>query len=164
MEFDRIGKTGMMKIMYLLQQVYKVPLEYNFSIYTYGPFDDSVLAYINATERDGLVDINRNPSSGGVSSYEISATPNFTNMLSEPYTPAIHELKKIFTGYNARKWELSSTIVFVYVVHARCQPYVKSDDVCDRVHKLKPHFLESDILNEFNYLNDHNILSKATQL
>jgi len=33
-----LGKTAMMKYIFLLQKVYKVPLGYDFEIYTYGPY------------------------------------------------------------------------------------------------------------------------------
>ena len=38
-----LGKTAIMKFMFMLQQVYKVPLGYDFKIYTYGPYSSEVM-------------------------------------------------------------------------------------------------------------------------
>ena len=34
----QFGKTAFMKMAYLLQELYGVPLGYRFSLYTYGPY------------------------------------------------------------------------------------------------------------------------------
>ncbi len=44
---SNIGKTGMMKFLYLLQAVYQVPLAYDFEIYTYGPYCQTVMSELN---------------------------------------------------------------------------------------------------------------------
>ena len=40
----QFGKTAFMKMAYLLQELYEVPLGYRFSLYTYGPYSAEVLA------------------------------------------------------------------------------------------------------------------------
>ena len=39
-----IGRTALMKYMYFLQTLRGVQLGYNFSMYSYGPFDADVLS------------------------------------------------------------------------------------------------------------------------
>ena len=38
-----MGRTALMKYMYLLQTVRGLPLNYRFTLYSYGPFDADVL-------------------------------------------------------------------------------------------------------------------------
>ena len=38
------GRTALMKCLYFLQTVHRVPLGYHFGLYTYGPFDSDVLS------------------------------------------------------------------------------------------------------------------------
>ena len=41
---NAFGRTALMKLCYFLQEVKGVPLRYEFSLYSYGPFDSDVLA------------------------------------------------------------------------------------------------------------------------
>jgi len=50
-----IGRTALMKYMYFLQTLRHVQLGYNFTIYTYGPFDSDVLSDLSTAEAMGIV-------------------------------------------------------------------------------------------------------------
>src|SRR5579872_1325193 len=52
-----IGRTALMKYMYFLQTLRGVPLGYNFSLYSYGPFDSDVLADLSSAEVLKIVEI-----------------------------------------------------------------------------------------------------------
>ena len=52
-----IGRTALMKYMYFPQTVRGVPLGYNFSMYSYGPFDSDVLADLSSAEMMNIVDV-----------------------------------------------------------------------------------------------------------
>src|ERR1700694_5809855 len=60
-----IGRTALMKYMYFLQTVRGVPLGYNFSMYSYGPFDSEVLADLSSGEMLHIVDVSPVEFSGG---------------------------------------------------------------------------------------------------
>ena len=51
----KLGKTAVMKAVFMLQQVKGIKLGYDFSIYTYGPYASDVMADI-----DDLVEEGRN--------------------------------------------------------------------------------------------------------
>ncbi|HWO33015.1 MAG TPA: hypothetical protein VNO32_29825, partial [Candidatus Acidoferrum sp.] len=46
----QIGRTALMKYMYFLQTLRGVPLGYNFTMYSYGPFDSDVLSDLSSGE------------------------------------------------------------------------------------------------------------------
>src|SRR5580658_6784057 len=50
-ERARLGRTALMKLMFFLQESKGVPLGYQFTLYSYGPFDSDVLADISMAER-----------------------------------------------------------------------------------------------------------------
>ena len=51
----QFGKTAVMKYLFILQEVFKVPLGYEFSLYTYGPYCSDVLSDLDYTEAiDGV--------------------------------------------------------------------------------------------------------------
>ncbi len=54
-----------MKYMYFLQTVRGVSLDYNFSMYSYGPFDSDVLADLSSAETLNIVEVSPVEFSGG---------------------------------------------------------------------------------------------------
>ena len=53
----QFGKTVLMKLLYLLQEVYKAPLGYRFSFYTYGPYSPEVIQDLDYTRVRGGVNV-----------------------------------------------------------------------------------------------------------
>ena len=51
-----LGRTALMKFCYLLKVVRGLPLDYRFTLYSYGPFDSAVLADLGSAEALGLVE------------------------------------------------------------------------------------------------------------
>src|SRR5579864_5148815 len=51
----QIGRTALMKYMYFLQTLRGVPLGYNFTMYSYGPFDSDVLSDLSSGEGMNVV-------------------------------------------------------------------------------------------------------------
>src|SRR5579863_9410428 len=60
-----IGRTALMKYMYFLQVLRKVPLGYRFTLYSYGPFDSDVLADVETAESLGVLESSVVGYSGG---------------------------------------------------------------------------------------------------
>ncbi len=50
-----IGRTALMKYLYFLQTLRGIPLGYDFSMYSYGPFDAEVLSELGTAESLDLV-------------------------------------------------------------------------------------------------------------
>src|SRR5437879_1565040 len=69
-----IGRTAVMKYMYFLQTLRGWPLGYNFSMYSYGPFDPAVLADLNSAEALNIVETNSVQFAGGYG-YRIKPGP-----------------------------------------------------------------------------------------
>ena len=72
------GKTVLMKMAYLLQEVYKVPLGYRFTLYTYGPYSSEVLSDLDRSKFREWVNVNYNDNEVG---YEITAGPKSGTIL-----------------------------------------------------------------------------------
>ncbi|HXQ26483.1 MAG TPA: hypothetical protein VN822_08775 [Candidatus Acidoferrales bacterium] len=65
-----VGRTGVMKFLYFLQTLRDVPLEYRFTLYSYGPFDAEVLSDLANAEALEVVNSTIIQFSGGYG-YEI---------------------------------------------------------------------------------------------
>jgi len=54
----KLGRTAIMKLCFFLQESRGLPLGYQFSLYSYGPFDSDVLSDISSAERMSLLKSN----------------------------------------------------------------------------------------------------------
>ncbi len=72
---DRLGRTGVMKCMYLLQTLAGLKLGYQFRLYTYGPYDGQVLDDLSVAEALGAVRSKAFDWQGGTG-YVITAGPS----------------------------------------------------------------------------------------
>lgn len=142
-----VGRTALVKFCYLLQTVYKVPLGYRFTLYSYGPFDSQVLADIGEAESLGFVRSTLEMYSSGYG-YRIECVldeDEFDEVAAAPassYQEELRTLLKLFGGRSAGQLELDTTIVFVY---RQLGSLPSLDAVAQKVHEVKPHFDQSDI-------------------
>lgn len=140
-----IGRTALMKYMYFLQVVRGVPLGYNFSMYSYGPFDSNVLADLSSGEMLNIVDVTPVEFAGGYG-YRIrpgaradSAKRNAASFLAE-HSEDISWLFSVFGKLNSAELELTSTIVYVDREFAEQTQRGSVSEIVARVNEIKPHF------------------------
>ena len=157
---SNIGKTGMMKLLYLLQTVYGLPLGYDFQIYTYGPYCQTVMSDIEYAEFIGYIQVLPVTYSGGMGGYQIStkteggeAIKNASGRLSE-YTAALEDVIHKFGKRSAKELELYSTIVFVTRSFVENEWEKSKEEVCSVVQRIKPHFQFDTIQKAYDELED----------
>jgi hypothetical protein len=145
-----IGRTALMKYMYFLQTIRGVPLGYNFSMYSYGPFDSDVLADLSSGEMLNIVDVIPVEFSGGYG-YRITPGPrasnarqNATQFLAQ-YGRDVDWLFSVFGKLNSAELELTSTIVYVDREFAERTQRGSVPEVAARVNEIKPHFSREQI-------------------
>ena len=168
-ENNGIGKTALMKLIYILQQVYKVPLGYNYSIYTYGPYSAEVMNGIDFAEQSGLISIEIVPIGLSCTGYKLEhrdkadeAIKDVDGSLSK-YKEMIREAIGAFGQKNAKELELTTTIIYAYANYY--DKVRESGDVDERiieiVSKIKPLFQRDSIRQEYKALKDNGMLAKA---
>lgn len=144
----RLGKTALMKLLYLLQEIYGVPIGYRFSLYTYGPYVSEVMSDIDYAEAVQAINVRYEPESG----YKISAATEPSSMPPpNEAIPAIERLLIAFGNFNARDLELRSTIIFAH-------KNMKSENLVALVKEIKPRFSESEIAAAVSELKHAEIL------
>lgn len=149
-----LGKTKLMKIVYMLQQVKNLNLGYDFDIYTYGPYSSEVLESVDELINEGLVLSNIFQYSNYVG-YKLSLTDEGTRALSDindNENSAILDILSFAEVKTARELELCSTIVFIYNFYSRCKQKGDQIAVKNKVHEIKPHFDEKTISNAYQAL------------
>jgi hypothetical protein len=145
-----VGRTALMKYMYFLQTVRGVPLGYNFSMYSYGPFDSDVLADLSAGETLNIVSVTPIEFAGGYG-YRItpgvrveSAKRNASQFLID-HAQDIDWLFSVFGRLNSAELELTSTIVYVDREFGEGNQTVSTSDIAARVNEIKPHFTRQQV-------------------
>lgn len=157
-----VGKTAIMKFVFLLQKVYKVPLGYNFEIYTYGPYSSEVMEDIDFANQQEIITIHREIYPNGVSGYRIEPSRKLECTIKQEKDfinenePMINNVIKAFGNRNAKELELLTTIVYLYGTYkANNWPL---DEVPSNVHEIKPHFDIETIEDEYHNLDTMGIL------
>lgn len=160
-----IGKTGMMKFLYLLQTIYKVPLSYDFEIYTYGPYCQTVMSDIEYAEFSDYLKISPVVYPNGMTGYHIRTEEGSEQLLGKEslllskYNQEIDNVISFFGGKNAKELELYSTTVFVALSYADNHWGNSKAEICDAVQKIKPHFPIETIKNAYDDLVCHHFLT-----
>lgn len=159
----KLGRTGVMKLAFLLQTVKGLPLGYNFRLYTYGPFDSDVLNDLGQAESLGAVksQLITYPSSYG---YEFTPGPRHEMIEAKvaqelaKYRDAIRWALEEFGRKSSPDLELLTTIVYADREAARLRQELTPDELGRRVQEVKPHFSEEYIAKAIKELIDKGLL------
>lgn len=158
-----LGRTAVMKLCYFLQTLRNVPLGYRFTLYSYGPFDSSVLSDLSTAETlEGLKSkIILNPVGYG---YEISPGANSQSMKElasdfiEKHAADLEWVVGQFGNLGSADLELLSTIVYVDRETVQGNATQTPGELAERVHEVKPHFKTPYIVEKVAYLEGLGLL------
>lgn len=150
-----IGKTAIMKCIYLLQTVKKVPLGYHFEIYTYGPYSSTIMDEIDYARQCGYISVESLTYPTGQFGYQINCIDDGKSIVSKSslistYSKEINEIMSEFGDKKASDLELLSTIVFVTTVYKLSV----QKEITDLVKKIKPKFEINYIDEKYKYLKE----------
>ena len=160
---NKLGRTALMKLAFLLQTVRGVPLGYRFRLYTYGPYDGDVLDDLGQAEAMRAVESTLVAFSGWYG-YEFSAGPECERVRSmagpdiQRYRDEISWVLGEFGSRSAADLELLSTIVYADRDVLERRRRVCTDELCRLVREIKPRFSEDYVKQSIGLLNDRGIL------
>lgn len=162
-----LGKTAMMKYIFLLQKAYKVPLGYDFEIYTYGPYASEVMEDIDYANHQDIISIERVIYTTGHSGYHLSpsskieATVDKEKEFISKYEKSVREVIDLFGEKSAKELELTTTIIYLYGTYIANHWKCTLETISDNVREIKPHFNIETIRNEYKHLNELGLLERA---
>lgn len=159
----KAGRTALMKFAYFLKELKGVPLDYRFTLYTYGPFDSRVLDDLSYAEALEGVEGILVPFPGGYG-YEYTIgqkgeelKQHAQNFLGE-YDKAISSVVEEFGTKTAGELEMISTIIFVDR-NAKERGFSNSiDELSDKVVKIKPYLTLKVVREETENLHEREYL------
>jgi len=162
----RLGKTALQKMVYMLQEVSGVNVGYEFSLYTYGPFDSQLLQDLDFVETLKGVSVETvSEGYGGVNITVADETDDLRERSELLTNPRIREtLDRIVTDFgqcSAKELELRSTILFiVHDARRRGEP-LQEDQTVSLVHEIKPYFDGATIATAFDELETKGYIQPA---
>ncbi|MGI6427995.1 MAG: hypothetical protein ACOX0L_10385 [Natronincolaceae bacterium] len=145
----QFGKTVLQKLVYILQEIYKVPCGYNYILYNYGPYSAGLADDLNFFATMEGVKIEW----GGGLGYEIKEadrTEYFREKgedFLEKYAPEIDKVIKRFGRMHAKELELQSTIMY-----ALKKESLNKGKLVQFVKEIKPYFTHSQIESSYQKL------------
>jgi hypothetical protein len=158
-----MGRTALMKYMYLLQTVRGVPLGYHFTLYSYGPFDSDVLVDLSVAEAFEAVESELELYSGGYG-YKIRPADNskwlekrFEKFLTR-YHKDVDWVINRFGSLTSAELELVGTIVYVDREVVSGKRRLDLVQVARMVHEVKPHFSQDKVLKYARQLANDRLL------
>lgn len=156
-----LGRTAMMKLAYFLTALRGVPLGYRFSLYSYGPFDSTVLQDVDFASALGA--LRTRPvlyATGTGYSIQPDAGSDEVESQAKAFLDAHREdidwVVQEFGALTAPELELASTIV--YIDHELEGSQITPSELARRVHDVKPHFPIEKILARINDLKMKDLL------
>lgn len=157
-----LGRTALMKYMYLLQTVKSVPLGYRFQLYAYGPYDSAVLNDLGIAEAWEAVkeDIVQHPIGYG---YEIRPGAKAQQLLDsskqflDDHKEAIEWVVQNFS-YTAASLELIGTIVWADREAMRANERRSTEDLIKLVLEIKPRFSKEQAQSIADKLRELHVL------
>ena len=151
-----------MKAAFMLQQVKGIDLDYDFSIYTYGPYSSEVTEDIDdlVSKQLAISTIYHHNSYVG---YELKVSDKgnmYAEGLDRSSKKAIAEIVDFIKGKSAKELELYSTVIYIDRLYAKNNSWEKhSNSIVEKVHEIKPHFEEGTISRAFNMLQENGYLA-----
>ena len=152
-----VGRTAIMKLLYILQAVKGVPLNYDFRLYTYGPFDSEVLSDLDyAVSLDALSSDVAYSANGYNYKIQLSESANDyikeASDFLEEYRDEIKWAVNKFGHKSARDLELLSTTIFVDRAFSNRRESVDVDTLAQQVKEIKPRFKDEEIKAAISFL------------
>jgi uncharacterized protein YwgA len=158
-----LGRTSVMKMAYLLQTVKGMPLEYDFRLYAYGPFDSDVLNDLDFAGSVGAVKSQMITFPSGYG-YEFTPGPN-AEMITEKlrgvlasYEDSLRWVLNEFGSKSATDLELLTTIIYADREATYQRRRISLEELVRKVWEIKPHFTEKYIEQNIKDLSQKGLL------
>ena len=154
-----LGRTALMKLLFLLTTIRDVPLGYRFRMYTYGPFDSEVLSDVDYAARLDALSVDMERYVGGYA-YLIRPGNAIERIIHrdkpfvEKYRTEIQWTIDNFATSSAGRLEALSTIIYVN----RKLEVSRNEDLTRVVKEMKPRFSEDTIQANVDELRGMGVL------
>lgn len=142
------GRTALQKFTYLLQELHGVPAEYEFPLYTYGPYSSELSSDLDTLTAMQGVHVTPDDQQGGYLISPGTHSDSIRAMAADflhAHDHAIADVIAVFGGMSAKELELRATCVFAHRDAQRRRRPLDRNLLVEVVHEIKPHFTPAQI-------------------
>jgi len=130
------GETHIQKAVYFLQELLKVPLEFNFILYKHGPFSFDLREELGAAYADGLLKLKAQPLPYGPSIVSTPETGDLQSRFSKTLRIYERQIDFVADRLGVKKVsELEGLATALYIKFNGAE----AGDPAQELHRLKPH-------------------------
>lgn len=154
----------MQKLVYFLQELFGGDNEYEFTLYTYGPFSANLMGDLDVADGLGVISLEYLPQAGA---YNIVPGPQLAKAQTRAadflarHRTAIQRAIREFGDLRARELELRATIVFADRESAREGTSLQREQLLERVHAIKPHFSRNTVEQAVDEMHGHGFVLRS---
>lgn len=158
-----IGRTALMKYVFLLQVVKKLPLGFDFGLYAYGPYDGAVLSRLATAVRWNAVKEERVMYPGGMG-YELHPGEEIDAMIErdreffEEHAADLDWVVENFRNESAAGMELIGTMIFADREAEEEGSKRTKQELVDLVLQIKPRFSREQAEAIYDRLREMEVL------
>ncbi len=155
-----LRKTALQKMIFLLERSFGVDCDYNYTLYTYGPFCADVARDLEIVESFGGVTVEYDPNCRGYDLRPGPATDELRARAQNFLAQISNQLDQLIGDYgraSAKDLELRSTITYL------AKPDRTDEELIQQVRQVKPHFPEQLIAAALHELQEKGYLDRVTQ-
>jgi len=129
----QIGKTIIQKLIFILSR--RLKLNFDFSLYHYGPYSPEVSAEINFAENLGMINVQWEIENGYFIKPNNNKIQKFENFLSSKEKRLIEEVVNRYGDFKAIELSLIATALYLMDYFN-----VPKNILAEKVHNLKPEY------------------------
>ena len=161
-----LGRTAVMKLLYFLVKIRRVPLGYRFTLYSYGPFDSTVLEDVDYAARLGALTVNPYLHSGGygysmTTGNNAAAAKSLASDFIARHKVDVDWVLSEFGTWAAADLELASTIVYIDDEMTSRGHSITEGELARQVHGVKSHFSIEKITSRIQSLIGKKLLKSV---
>lgn len=147
-----VGKTRIQKIVYFLQHVFGIPLDYVFRMHYYGPYSEELNDDLIEMKLHDYIDITPNPTGYGYHIRPSSEVIDSMENTIKNYGQELENCLEKFGQLEPQKLELLGTLHFVEYVARTSNKDKAKDEIVEKVATLKPVFTKSEVEESYQEL------------
>ena len=145
-----------MASVYFLQQAYKVPLQYRFTMYSQGPHSPEVQRDLHFAESQRVVAFQQDPSRKTHTIAPGSPPADDVQEHWHPYQPAINDFMRDLGAHSPAQLTLRAATHAIAQTSTGNAPPILT--LIQAVHELKPHVSHQEIREAINDLQQKHLL------
>lgn len=147
----KFGKTPLVKLLYLAQELKNVNFGYDFDLYTFGPFDSTILYELDWLEENKHVDVK--PAQNGWG-YDIKLLNEEIEAADGDEEAALTAIVEEYGSFTAKRLEILATLLFFY------RGGISNDkELVSSVKGIKPRYSKPDINHELDILKKRGLIA-----